>query len=254
MRDVTDNRTGELDVEVKRGRGRPRKPDAMTNAQRQAAYRARHRQSVTVTKNVPASLELAEGEISQLIAESAELRAELDATKAELAEAHETIDELNGYVNARDRENDHLVEVHDELVAVRRQLELAEQERTTAFAANAALQAEVVELNQQFVHLVAERDEALAAAKKGAAKSVTNNGNPVDFDFMLQVVKRVRSARDWRKRSELFDLDGWKRFNCSAATTDEMRAAFQDAITGDSTSRMIRNAKKRAAQDRNEKA
>ena len=40
-------------VTQKRGRGRPRKPDALTNAQRQAAYRARHqadRKSVTVTK------------------------------------------------------------------------------------------------------------------------------------------------------------------------------------------------------------
>ena len=52
MRDVTDNRTGELEMgEVKRGRGRPRKAGALTNAQRQAAYRARQRQSVTVTKN-----------------------------------------------------------------------------------------------------------------------------------------------------------------------------------------------------------
>lgn len=51
MRDVTDNQTGGLEVgEVKRGRGRPRKADAMTNAQRQAAYRARRRsESATVT-------------------------------------------------------------------------------------------------------------------------------------------------------------------------------------------------------------
>ncbi len=41
----------------KRGRGRPRKPDAMSNAERQAAWRARHgartkTKSVTVTENV----------------------------------------------------------------------------------------------------------------------------------------------------------------------------------------------------------
>lgn len=41
MRDPADNKTGEL-VPVKRGRGRPRKADAMTGAERQAAYRARH--------------------------------------------------------------------------------------------------------------------------------------------------------------------------------------------------------------------
>jgi hypothetical protein len=40
-------------VPEKRGRGRPRRPGAMTNAQRQAAFRARHKaagKSVTVTK------------------------------------------------------------------------------------------------------------------------------------------------------------------------------------------------------------
>jgi hypothetical protein len=43
-------------TEEKRGRGRPRKPDAMSNAERQAAWRARHgadKKSVTVTKNAP---------------------------------------------------------------------------------------------------------------------------------------------------------------------------------------------------------
>ncbi|MDO3532413.1 hypothetical protein ACNRBH_09605 [Ralstonia pseudosolanacearum] len=59
MRDVTDNVTGELPgVERKRGRGRPRKAHAMTNAERQAAFRARRKaeqpsdRSVTVTKKV----------------------------------------------------------------------------------------------------------------------------------------------------------------------------------------------------------
>lgn len=55
MRNVTDNKTAKPDKKaVKRGRGRPRKPDAMTNAQRQAAYRQRKQASlinVTVTKN-----------------------------------------------------------------------------------------------------------------------------------------------------------------------------------------------------------
>src|SRR6266404_2812274 len=43
-----------LPVTEKRSRGRPRKSDAMTNAQRQAAFRARHKadeKPVTVTKN-----------------------------------------------------------------------------------------------------------------------------------------------------------------------------------------------------------
>ncbi|ANB72152.1 hypothetical protein AYM40_07060 [Paraburkholderia phytofirmans OLGA172] len=55
MRDVTNNLTATPETEqVKRGRGRPRKPDAMTGAQRQAAYRERRRAvsiDVTVTEN-----------------------------------------------------------------------------------------------------------------------------------------------------------------------------------------------------------
>ncbi|WP_223270523.1 DNA-binding protein [Ralstonia pseudosolanacearum] len=57
MRDVTDNVTVDLPgMEQRRGRGRPRKAHAMTNAERQAAYRARRKaqqpvdRSVTVTK------------------------------------------------------------------------------------------------------------------------------------------------------------------------------------------------------------
>ncbi|MFJ1258833.1 hypothetical protein [Cupriavidus sp. CuC1] len=251
MRDVTDNRIAELPVgEAKRGRGRPPKANALSNAERQAAYRARRKSSVTVTENGGVFRgEQLHQDVGGLEDAMAELRAELDATKAELAEAHETIDEMTGYVNARDRENDHLVEVHDELVrsrvelaAAHKRIELAEEERNKAFSANGALKVTVAGLQME-----------LGALKKGAGKSVTRNGNPVDFDFMVQVVKCVRSARDWRKRSELFDLDGWRRFNCSAATSDEMRLALQDAITGDSTSRMLRNAKKREAQERNEK-
>lgn len=55
MRDVTNNMATKPEEEqVKRGRGRPRKPDALTGAQRQAAYRERLRAAsinVTVTEN-----------------------------------------------------------------------------------------------------------------------------------------------------------------------------------------------------------
>ena len=54
MRNVTNNLASKPDTEqVTRGRGRPRKPDAMTGAQRQAAYRERLRAAsinVTVTE------------------------------------------------------------------------------------------------------------------------------------------------------------------------------------------------------------
>ena len=72
-------------VTEKRGRGRPRKPDAMTNAQRQAAFRARHKgegKAVTVTKNVP----VVGDAYDDLVFENDRLREELAQAKRELAE------------------------------------------------------------------------------------------------------------------------------------------------------------------------
>ena len=47
MRNVTINAAKPDLTGTKRGRGRPRKPDALTNAQRQAAYRARKRDELS---------------------------------------------------------------------------------------------------------------------------------------------------------------------------------------------------------------
>lgn len=69
----------------KRGRGRPRKPDAMSNAERQAAWRARHgarTKSVTVTKIIaPAEAHDA------LVRECEQLRGELALARRELETA-----------------------------------------------------------------------------------------------------------------------------------------------------------------------
>jgi hypothetical protein len=65
-----------LAVTEKRGRGRPRKSDAMTNAQRQAAFRARHGKPVTVTKK----------EHNELMLECERLREELAQARRALAE------------------------------------------------------------------------------------------------------------------------------------------------------------------------
>jgi len=67
----------------KRGRGRPRKPDAMSNAERQAAWRARHgtrTKSVTVTKNLPPPA----GTHDALVRECEQLRGELARARREL--------------------------------------------------------------------------------------------------------------------------------------------------------------------------
>lgn len=231
MRDVTDNRTAELPVgETKRGRGRPPKANALTNAERQAAYRARYRNAVTVTKK-PGTFrgEVMHQDVGDLEDAMAELRAELDATKAELAEAHETIDEMTGYVNARDRENDHLVEVHDELVrsrvelaAAHKRIELAEEERSKAFAANGALKVTVAGLQME-----------LAAAKKGAEKSVTRTGNPMPYQAMVRIIELLRKSRGWRERMDIFDTVWWHEFVVSRATV-EMIDELRETISGPS--------------------
>ena len=67
----------------KRGRGRPRKPDAMSNAERQAAWRARHgarAKSVTVTKNALPSIDAHDA----LVRECELLRDELARARHEL--------------------------------------------------------------------------------------------------------------------------------------------------------------------------
>ncbi|NUO87658.1 MAG: hypothetical protein HOQ37_16315 [Cupriavidus sp.] len=100
MRDAADNVTGELlPVEAKRRPGRPRKPGAMTNAERQAKYRARLKADGISTYAAPGVPDLMHQ------GDADELAEELAAVRAELAEAHETIDELN-----------------DELIALRRWL------------------------------------------------------------------------------------------------------------------------------------
>lgn len=72
-------------VTESRGRGRPRKADgAMTNAERQAAFRARRKaagKSVTVTKNVP----MAADAYDDLVLENDRLREELAEAKRGLA-------------------------------------------------------------------------------------------------------------------------------------------------------------------------
>lgn len=116
MRDVTDNRTGELDVEVKRGRGRPRKEGAMTNAQRQAAFRARQRQTVTVT-------EKGATEVDALRAENADLRDRLASLQIRLdvvwGDAVKKGKALTNERKLRKIAMEQLVQVQSELAVIR---------------------------------------------------------------------------------------------------------------------------------------
>lgn len=153
MRDVTDKVTGELDVAVTRGRGRPKKEGALTNAERQAAFRARRRESVTVTK-MPSRI------VHQVDVYD-ECRLEVDALRSELAEAHATIDELNGYVNGRDREIDRL---SGEVIALRNEVRGFTQARLDV----STLLADREELLRELAELKAKKTVTRkAVTKKG---------------------------------------------------------------------------------------
>jgi hypothetical protein len=79
-KDDQDNSLRIADVTEKRGRGRPRKPDALTNAQRQAAFRARRKaagKAVTVTKK----------DYDEIVLEHERLREALAQARRALAEA-----------------------------------------------------------------------------------------------------------------------------------------------------------------------
>lgn len=113
MRDVTDNVTGELPgVEQRRGRGRPRKAHAMTNAERQAAFRARRKaqqpvEAKSVTKRMTVTgmlsdvdayddcrfeVESLRGELADLKVRCARLQKELDLTIEERGKAFDLAD------------------------------------------------------------------------------------------------------------------------------------------------------------------
>jgi len=82
MRNVTENQAVQPGAEpARRGRGRPRKPDAMSNAERQATWRARQRAELSVT-------------VTKKIAEHDALQKECERLRGELAQAQREIAEL----------------------------------------------------------------------------------------------------------------------------------------------------------------
>ncbi|MDB0570274.1 hypothetical protein LBW59_05720 [Ralstonia solanacearum] len=171
MRDVTDNVTGELPgVEQKRGRGRPRKAHAMTNAERQAAFRARRKvqqpvEGKSVTKRMTVTEMLSDVDAYD------ECRLEVDALRAEL-------------------------------VATRRQVELAEVERNKAFAENDELR-KALRLSRE------ERNDAVKELtnKLADSKSVTpSNGNSSDRVVLQLVLQLLALACKGKKAAGRVEL------------------------------------------------
>ncbi|MGA4008583.1 hypothetical protein [Ralstonia pseudosolanacearum] len=199
MRDVTDNVTVDLPgMEQKRGRGRPRKAHAMTNAERQAAYRARRRaqqpadRSVTVTK-MPVEVDA----YDECRLEVERLRAELVALRLK-AERHEV--ERNNVFALADLKEDQRQEALAEAEGLRIQLSKA--------------LGEVQRLNSK--------------------KSVTpSNGNPVSFAAMVDLLSQAAKARS---KSALLDIRegiSWKDGVVgNTKVTDNQLAQLIAAMTG----------------------
>lgn len=178
MRDVTDNVTGDLPgVEMKRGRGRPRKAHAMTNAERQAAFRARRKaeqpsdRSVTVTKKVAEvdayddcqeqvdalRFELAETvqAHNQVVAQLDEARREKDIAWRVMREKRDRAEELEREVLQLKKRllqeksvtpsNENLAEIE----ALRRQLVTCEDGRQEALRYAGALEEKVAAFESQ---------------------------------------------------------------------------------------------------------
>ena len=87
MKQADDNKTIDLLTEAKQGRGRPRKPDALTGAERAKRFRDAHRWDVAVTEIVTNNelTELRRAEHSRTLA-LASAHAEIRILTAKLAE------------------------------------------------------------------------------------------------------------------------------------------------------------------------
>ncbi len=227
MRDVTDNVTGDLlGVVQKRGRGRPRKAHAMTNAERQAAYRARRKvgqaadRSVTVTKK-PVEVDAYD-----------ECRLEVDRLRAELVEAREDAKRLaklnRGYHEAwKELDSEHQAlkaeksvtpsnENLAEIEALRRQLMTCEDGRQEALRYAGALEEKVAKFELQ-------------------QKSVTpSNGNPVSFDAMLDLLALAAKANTFEQRQRVRESELWAdSFVRTQAVSEAQMLAAGKALHGD---------------------
>lgn len=167
MRDVTDNVTGELPgVEQKRGRGRPRKAHAMTNAERQAAFRARRKMDQGISgRNVTVTKKVVEVDAYD------DCQEQVDALRFELAEAVAAHNEMSARL--------------DELV---REKEIALREMRAKRGEAEALSRELLQLKRQLLQ----------------EKSVTpSNGKRVSDQEWATLVGVVAQALTPKRRADM---------------------------------------------------
>lgn len=178
MRDVTDNVTADLPgVEQKRGRGRPRTGHAKSNAERQAAYRARRQAERAADRSVTVTKKLANVDAYD------ECRLEVEQLRVELLAKQEQVGMLIDYQE----------ELAAELVGVRRQVEMAEAERSKAFAENRRLK------------------EQLADAQKSVTPSNGYSSVVVALTDIVRLACAPKRSKYWR--SELLESEACRRLN-----------------------------------------
>lgn len=242
MRDVTDNVTGELaGLEQKRGRGRPSTGHAKSNAERQAAYRARRQaeratdRSVAVTKK-PADVDAYDDcriEVERL----QELLAESRAATERATRTLQSVMHQNSWVAAGERADqeeleevrreleakqgqvgmliDYQQELDGQLRATRLQVELAEAERNKAFDENRHLK------------------EQIADAKKSVTPS---NGNFVPAQEYQRLQLDVASLR---RDNEYLEGEVTRLSGVNSA----LRAVDKKSVTRKAVTKTSSNAK-----------
>ncbi len=203
MRDVTDNVTVDLPgMEQRRGRGRPRKAHAMTNAERQAAYRARRKARQPVDRSVTVTKMLADVDAYD------ECRLEVDQLREQLDEARRE-KEIAWRVMREQR--DKAEELGRELFQLKKRL--LQEKSVTPSNGNLT---EIEALRRQLMTCEDGRQEALryaGALKERLAKfelqqgSVTSsNEKSLMFDDFVAVVGQACAAkRSKHWRSELLE-------------------------------------------------
>lgn len=130
MKQPEDNKTAELALDTKRGRGRPAKEDALTPAERAKRYRDSKRASGITAPTIKSD---ASQKTSRLDDERSAAIAEIRRLKDELAEASRAAKEGSKWNTT----------AFSELNALKKQLALAEGERNAAFNANSQLFAQL---------------------------------------------------------------------------------------------------------------
>ncbi|BAP74436.1 hypothetical protein ACNRBV_19000 [Ralstonia pseudosolanacearum] len=236
MRDVTDNVTGDLPgMEIKRGRGRPRKAHAMTNAERQAAYRARRKAQRPVDRSVTVTKMLADVDAYD------ECRLEVDQFREQLDEVRREKDiAWRGMREQRDKAE----ELGREVLQLKKRL--LQEKSVTPSNGNLT---EIEALRRQLMTCEDGRQEALryaGALKERLAqfelqqKSVTpSNGNSLSWIDMCELVALASRARTYAQRDAIRDTELWREFVVRAvAVSQDQMAMLSRALTGGAPTRL----------------